>query len=213
MIWLTSDAHFYHGNILKHSRNNLLNEIELSCLRNKEKFKVSDDSVQKMNSLLIDNINRFVKHEDELMHLGDFLVFYAKKGTFKELYRTRFKEITDRINCKNVFHIKGNHDFFDLLDNVQSKDVEMLSTKHGKLWLSHYAHSVWPDMNKNVGHCYGHSHSNAEEKLDSLFSQRKSIDVGFDNAFRLFGEYRPFSIKEVFEMFNNRKGFSLDHHG
>ncbi len=53
MIWLTSDTHYGHVNIIKHSSRPFT-------------------TVQDMDRALIENFNQLVKPEDTTYHLGDF---------------------------------------------------------------------------------------------------------------------------------------------
>jgi hypothetical protein len=45
-----------------------------------------------------------------------------------------------------------------------------------------------------------------EDYLDSMWPERRSMDVGVDNAFRIFGEYRPFSEYDILNLLSTRKG-------
>lgn len=73
------------------------------------------------------------------------------------------------------------------------------------LFLSHYSHRVWNGSHRGVIHLYGHSHG-------SLPGLGKSMDVGVDVAYKIFGEYRPFNIKEIFEIMKDKKVHFTDHH-
>ena len=73
--------------------------------------------------------------------------------------------------------------------------------------MSHYAHRIWDKSHHGVCHLYGHSHSSLEH-----IEWGKSMDVGVDNAFRLFGQYRPFSMEEVTEILDKRPILFIDHH-
>ena len=80
-IYVTSDTHFNHENIIKY------------CKRPYE-------NANKRNESLIKNWNKVVKKEDDIFHLGDFGF-----GTKEEL-----KSIFNRLNGKKYL-IMGNHDF------------------------------------------------------------------------------------------------------
>ena len=58
-IWFTSDTHYSHSNIAGEKVSNWKNGY-----RNFE-------SVWEMNKSLIDSINKYVKEDDILYHLGD----------------------------------------------------------------------------------------------------------------------------------------------
>jgi len=46
--------------------------------------------------------------------------------------------------------------------------------------------------------------------VSAFAPKRRSLDVGVDNAFRVFGEYRPLSFSEIAEYFETRPGHSMD---
>lgn len=79
-IFITSDTHFYHTNIIKY------------CNRPFE-------SVEEMNEKLIENWNNVVNKYDTVYHLGDFCIGDRKQIT----------ETAHRLRG-NIKLIKGNHD-------------------------------------------------------------------------------------------------------
>ena len=54
--------------------------------------------------------------------------------------------------------------------------------------INHFPYEVW-EKDKFI-HLHGHTHS-------KLAAKERRLDVGLDNAFKLFGEYRPFSWEEI----------------
>jgi calcineurin-like phosphoesterase family protein len=72
--------------------------------------------------------------------------------------------------------------------------------------------AIWNKSHRGAWHLYGHSHANAEEGLNKLMPERKSFDVGVDNAAVLLGSYRPFTFEEVKKIMDKKKGCSIDHH-
>jgi calcineurin-like phosphoesterase family protein len=73
--------------------------------------------------------------------------------------------------------------------------------------------ALWDQSHRKSWNLYGHSHSGAENKLDQLFPDRKSMDIGVDNAFKILGEYRPFAFSEIQNLMNKKKGHLIgDHH-
>lgn len=88
-LWWTSDTHYGHANIC--SATTTWQEPNRS-----RKF----DSLDDMNTGLVDNINRLVGPDDILFHLGDWS-FGGIKNI--EIFR-------NRINCKNIHLVLGNHD-------------------------------------------------------------------------------------------------------
>ena len=85
-IWVISDTHFGHSNILK--------------------FKADDGSpvrdfhsVEEMDEVMVQNWNSVVKQGDKVYHLGD--VFFGSKDNFKTLW--------PRLNGSKRL-VVGNHD-------------------------------------------------------------------------------------------------------
>lgn len=197
-IWFTSDTHFGHKNIAGPKVSQWTSGYR------------DFDTVHEMNKTIVNNINKYVKEDDILYHLGD----WSFGGVHNIL---QFRNL---IICKNVHLILGNHDqhiidkqisYFDttfnpieLFSSVQ--DVLHLNIGKTKLFLSHYAHRVWNGSHKNVIHLYGHSHS-------SINDYGKSMDIGVDVAYKLFGEYRPFNIGDIIRIMEKKDIVKVDHHG
>jgi calcineurin-like phosphoesterase family protein len=153
-----------------------------------------------MNEALLANLNNMVGQDDTLYFLGDFC-FGGHDLTPK--WRAR-------INCKNVYWMKGNHDAKQHLykDHFTFAGDTLNVTIQGQpIFMSHYSHRIWEGSHKGYWHLYGHSHASAE-----AFPWGKSMDVGVDNAYRLFGEYRPFTFDEVKRILDKREIAFIDHH-
>jgi len=89
MIYFSSDFHFNHKNIIKY------------C--NRPFF-----TLEEMDTTIISNINSIVKEEDILYFLGDF--GFTKSSEAPEARKDTFEYYRNRIYCKNIIYIKGNHD-------------------------------------------------------------------------------------------------------
>jgi calcineurin-like phosphoesterase family protein len=197
-IWITSDTHHGHTNIAGP-------EISRWSSGYRD-FK----TVHQMNTALIDGINKYVKEDDILYHLGDW--------SFGGVHNIKY--FRDSIICKNIHLILGNHDQhivdkvikfhddsfnpIDLFSSVQ--DVLHLSIGKNKFFFSHYSHRIWNGSHKGVIHLYGHSHG-------SIPDYGKSMDIGVDVAYKMFGEYRPFNIGEILNIMDKRDTSKVDHHG
>jgi calcineurin-like phosphoesterase family protein len=148
-------------------------------------------TIEEHDDHLLSYINNLVHRNDRLIVAGDF---------GKEQYR-------HRITCKDVVLIRGNHDkknpklFTRVLDGLSVRCPDGF-----KIWVSHYPHAYWDGSHNGHGHVYGHVHSLREQTLDNRFPERRSIDIGVDNAKRLLGEYRPFSLEEIHERLIRRIG-------
>lgn len=197
-IWFTSDTHFGHTNIAGPKISNWSSGYR------------DFNSVHEMNMALVNGINKYVKEDDILYHLGDWSF-----GGVHNIFQFR-----NLIICKNVHLILGNHDQhivdkeikyhdnsfnpIELFSSVQ--DVLTLNIGKTRLFLSHYSHRVWLGSHKGVIHLYGHSHG-------SIPDYGKSMDVGVDVAFKKFGEYRPFNIGDITNIMSKRDIEKIDHHG
>lgn len=187
-VYFSSDWHLNHSNIAGPDVSNWK-----SGYRN---FK----NVSEMNETLIDNINSLVGQDDILYFLGDFCF---KDHTLTPKWR-------DRVICKNLYWCKGNHDHKQNLYKDKFTwvgDVLNITVEKQPIFLSHYKHAIWEGSHKGYWHLYGHSHASAESWVIG-----KSMDVGIDNAYKLFGEYRPFSFDEVKKLMNGREINFGDHH-
>ncbi len=187
MKWFASDFHFGHANIAGPKVSKW------------PKGYRDFDSVDQMNQTIIKTINKYVAFDDDLYFLGDWCFGGHEKTP---LYRAQ-------ISCRNLFVCRGNHDkqidrynsFFSSIEDTQS----IMEKGIPPIFMSHYAHRVWEGSHKGHIHLYGHSH-------DSIPEHGKSMDVGIDVAYRMFGEYRPFSLTEIVDIMSKKEIVFLDHH-
>lgn len=199
-IWITSDTHFGHTNIVgpKVSRWS-------SGYRN-------FDSLHQMNMALVEGINKYVKEDDILYHLGDWSFGGAQN----------IKHFRDYIICKNIHLILGNHDqhiidkdipfnggTFNPIDLFSSIN-QVLEVSHGKhrFFMSHYPHLSWHHASKGVIMLHGHEHSS----FNHLNKNTLRMDVGIDSAKMILNEFRPFSIEEVIDLNSRKKIIPIHHH-
>lgn len=134
-------------------------------------------SIEEHDEALIQQWNSVVKPKDEVYHLGD----WSMNGL------TFMAPIFKRLNG-NIITMRGNHDRNCWVDC----DVLEINTPLGKIFMSHYPHLEWANMQDGVVHLFGHVHGKVRGVIGSL-------DVGVDNARTVLGQYRPFSLEEVFK--------------
>lgn len=202
--FFTSDWHINHGNIVIYSRYNLLSKEEKEMYDNKVKFKVSYDTVNKMNDMIVENVNKQAHKDDVIYFLGDLL--FARK----ENYYENVKSLLERIKCKNFIMIWGNHDNRISYNLFKENYVMNTFNVDGKeVVLCHFPLAVWDKRHYGSFHLYGHCHSHNESFLDTMMPERFSLDVGIDNYYNLFGEYKMFEFKQIKEIFSKRKGFGI----
>ncbi len=146
-IWLISDTHFNHANILKFTDS-----------RTGKRIRPEFESVSHMNEHMIERWNSVVKQGDIVYHLGDVIM-----GD-KEWMHTNFNRLH---GSKRL--IVGNHDDIKFLcAGGWFKKVMMWRqfTEHNIL-LSHIplhemsASRGRPDSEKKMVNVHGHIHQNA----------------------------------------------------
>jgi len=188
--WLTSDWHLYHKNIAKGSSNWSGGYRDFP-----DQFLMTDH--------IVDTINSYVKPTDLLINVGD-LSFGGKENIKKSL---------DRVNCQNIIHIEGNHDHhtleFEMLaisgKLLDFKQIGYFNISGQKLVCCHFPFAIWHQSHKNIPLAFGHVHG-------SYPGLGKSMDVGIDNIYKLFGEYRPISLLEFMEIIDTKETYLESHH-
>ena len=213
-IFFTADTHFSHRRIPAYTnRRFCLSDYELSCLdnnvplrgRGNDGWMPSDESLHKHDKYLIDKINETVNADDILWHLGDFC--FGPNRTLRQFA----ENLRDQINCNTIFLCWGNHDRSAIEPAFARTYQEYTLKANGEtIRMAHEAKLVWYGSHRGGWNLYGHSHATIEEKADGIFPNRRAMDVGVDNAFRLLGEYRPFSFDEIKGVMDQREGASLD---
>ena len=205
-LWFTSDTHYDHKNICRATTS----------------WKDSDDitrdfsSLDQMNDELVHWINARVGQDDILFHLGD----WSFNG-FENIRKFR-----ERIVCKNVHLILGNHDhhiernkdnirsIFSSVNEYLSLEVKwrpnqskLVADSYAKFVLFHYPIASWNGMNDGVIHLHGHVHLHPQHRI----AAGKAMDVGVDG-----NKYEPISMEEVLKIMSKQPVAKLslpkDHH-
>lgn len=184
-VWLTADTHYGHSNIC----------YGVSKWKDKENTR-KFDTLEEMNQTIVDNINKYVKPDDILFHLGDWSF-----GGIDNIWNFR-----KQLNVKSIILILGNHDHHierNSLINCDGKDIEAqrlfitllpqaFKTKH-ELVLSHYPIESWENAEHGSIMVHGHVHGKLNDSDTNMFYRR--IDVGID-----WEEFRPYHIEEILEL-------------
>jgi calcineurin-like phosphoesterase family protein len=200
-VWITSDTHYSHKNICRGVTAWRTKEGEIPVSQTRD-FA----TIEKMNSTIVNNINEVVGQDDMLVHLGDWSF-----GGFEQV-----REFWDRIICKNIHLVLGNHDHH-IENNRDGSQGLFKSVSHYntleigqfKFRLMHYPISSWDGLGKGVMHLHGHCHLPNNLKL----SKGQRMDVGMDGH----TEFRPYNVyREVVSLLRNRPKVSeigdYDHH-
>jgi len=182
MKWFTADTHLGHEKLLAGPRGDHFESIESA-----------DECI--------------LGWQHKVIGKGDILYVLGDMG-FAKLQQWR-----KRMPKCQIWLIKGNHDPSDKQCREafgrEFRQTLMTSLKGHPCWLSHYAHVYWPSSHRGSMHLYGHTHSQRESTLNWHFPERRSMDVGVDNAYLLTGEFRPFSEDEIYDRLMSRRGHDL----
>ena len=200
-IWITSDTHYHHKNICRGvtSWRTIKGQIPISQTRD-------FPSLEKMDSTIVNNINEVVGQDDILIHLGDWSF-----GGFEKIH-----EFWERLVCKNIYLILGNHDHHIENNRNECREIfksvshyNTLEIGQFKFRLMHYPISSWDGLGKGVMHLHGHCHL----PTNLRFGKGQRMDVGMDGH----PEFRPYNLRtEVIPILRNRPKVSelgdYDHH-
>ena len=174
MIYLTSDTHFGHENIIKYIHRPFRNSEE-------------------MDNVILNNINDVVDVNDRLYILGDFTMH----RNFNDCMKYR-----EQINCKHVHLILGNHDRRFANAGKPSpfeteQDYLELKFNNRYFCLSHYPMLFWNGRDYGSIMCHGHLHSSMRTNEINQWQGIKRFDVGVDS-----NNFKPVSLDYIFEFCN-----------
>ena len=93
--WITSDTHYSHKNICRGVTKWRMPDGSVPIEQTRD-----FETIDKMNSSIVNNINEVVGQDDILIHLGDWSF-----GGFENI-----EEFHNRLICKNIHLVLGNHD-------------------------------------------------------------------------------------------------------
>ncbi len=219
-IWFTADTHYGHKNIVKGT-----SEWSIAIGGNHQSVR-DFATMEEHNDALVKNFNGLIKPDDTLYHLGDWSF-----GGHENI-----KVFRDRLACKNIHLIFGNHDqhiepidspYRQLFSSVQHyKEIALRintnkSGKYGKtkFVLSHYAMRVWNQSHHGAIMLYGHSHGTLDEMTPNIanptwigdqyfIKNYRTMDVGVDTH-----NLYPYHLDEILEIMKNRDmSMEVDHH-
>ena len=200
-LFFTSDTHYSHKNICEGTST--------WSEDNRNKITRAFGTLEVMNSVLVDSINRVIQQDDILFHLGDWSF-----GGFDKILDFR-----KRIVCRNIHIVVGNHDhhIVNNRDNVQELfesvsignlelEVKKFDDKY-KFFLNHYPTCSWKDMNRGVIHLFGHVHL----PYGLNIMRGKAMDVGVDG-----NEMEPYSLLKMSQLMRDKPvcaiSLPFDHH-
>ena len=181
-LWFTSDSHYSHANITEG-----LSTWEKG--RGQRPFQTVDD----MNDTLVKNINGCAQESDILIHLGDF--------SFGGI--SKVSEFRERIICKEVILVLGNHDHHIRSNKTGLQDLFTRTTSYLELSVNkqqfilfHFPIVVWDCVGQGAIMLHGHTHKRPEKRI----GKGRMLDVGLDGH----PEFRPYGLGEIMELVSTR---------
>ncbi len=205
-LWFTSDTHFNHTNIC--SATTTWNRDNGPVGSNFREFK----SLEAMNDRLVEGINEVVGQDDILFHLGDWSF-----GGFDSI-----RQFRDRLVCKNIHLILGNHDQHiaknreniqeifasvnNILDLVVKWNVGTPMQDEAKFILMHFPIASWDNLARGFIHLHGHVHLPPNRRV----GPGKMMDVGVEG-----NGLNPIELKDVLKIMERQPIKSMmfnDHH-
>ena len=192
-IFLTSDLHVGHANILRFCNRPFLD-------------------IKDMSKGLIENWNRVVEETDIVFDLGDMFWWDSRHDV---------RKFVDRLNGV-IYKVPGNHDMdihrlfelcktekVTLLDDVNQVFVAGLysekPSKQLEFWVSHMPMATWPHF-EHAPSFFGHIHSGplSDNAVDvpghDLLLKKNMYDVGVDN-----NDYTPIELRDALKKINRKE--------
>lgn len=198
-VWIVSDTHYSHKNICRGVTDWRLPDGSIPIDQTRD-FK----NIGQMNDAIVNNINGLVDQDDILMHVGDWSF-----GGFDNI-----KEFRDRIFCKEIHLVLGNHDHHiernrDNCKSLFSSVNHFLRLEYDDhtIELLHYPMASWNGLNKGRIHLHGHCHLPNDKK----YGNGRRMDVGMDGNLN----FEPYDLKLLIKHLLKRQILSdmgNDHH-
>jgi calcineurin-like phosphoesterase family protein len=186
-VWVTSDPHYNHKNLVRGVTNWRTKDGKVPVGSTRD-----FDTLDQMNDTLVNNINSKVGQDDTLIMLGDIAF-----GGFENI-----KIFLDRLICKNIHLVLGNHDHHIRNDRENIREMFLSVSDYlqvringANFVMTHYPFESWNGLNKGVIHLHGHTHLGQKVK----FGNGKKLDIGMDG-----NNLYPYSLTEIVHMMDKR---------
>lgn len=166
MWFFTADLHLGHSNIIKYCKRPFMNVLESGLMELVDSgnipigdVSISKESTMNMDEHIVNRINSVVSKNDNLVIVGDFCLT-------KSMGRNDMVKIMrDRINCKNVFLILGNHDDLELsLGLFKCFDHHTFHVNGQRIFACHYPCRSWDKSTHGSWMVYGHVHGRFDKQ-------------------------------------------------
>lgn len=224
MWYFVADIHAGHSNIIKYCKRpfmtreeeGIMGMIDRGSIPQKE-LRISNESTTRMTDTIFQSINDVVGESDTLVIVGDFCF------TPRERRQEIAKSYRDRINCKNVFLILGNHDDRKLLAHLFTGCYDQYTFKVDgqSIFCSHYPCRSWDGAHHGSWMLYGHVHNLLwkEDNGQLMAYQEKVYSDKFKEVLDNFAQgmgatnqnvaYRDQTVKELLDAVASVNGVDL----
>lgn len=162
-IWISSDFHFSHSNIIKF------------CPESRGQFQ----SVDEMGETLVNNLNSDISVDDTLIIVGDIgfgkpavTCDYLNRINGKKIivwgnHDTRLRYSTEFASVKNII---GAYDYLEFTHIIDDK-------KH-HICVMHFPLMEWHRKHHGAINLFGHKHTPASKNIPT----NRSMDIGIDGG-------------------------------
>lgn len=208
MIYFTSDLHFCHRRLAQSWGKRPWEHTGACTFWPDKENSCNCDITERMNNGLIESINKYVKPDDTLIHMGDF-AFQPKKEV------ENIKVIVSKLNG-NIRYCLGNHDSVKNLisfgipkENIFESDFIILGGI--KFFMAHFPYPNGMKEEDKTERPYAYSGEQYENgKITPLLCGhvhdrwalvKNCLNVGWDIW------KKPLSIMEIFEIYKETNGF------
>ena len=222
-IFLTSDHHFRHVKLLENR----------SAL-NKKINGVGFNTIEEHDETLINNWNRIVRPEDNVLFLGDFVLGAGDKS--KEVCIELFNKLNGHITMLFGNHNSGvkkiykdclmnmdidpdKHELYpvtwenkvtfvgnSMLAHIKTPEVAKSVKQNHFVFCAHFAHRIFIDSHKFTTHACGHSHGSDKESNPDWIGCKR-LDVGVENF-----NFTPLPFDSYLAIMEKKNIEILDHH-
>jgi calcineurin-like phosphoesterase family protein len=155
------------------------------------------ESIETMNEFILDRINAEVEdpEKDTVLINGDFVF-----GNSPKQYYAHAQYARNRINCKDVRIVFGNHDNPDAIHDLFSHCYQQALIYIGKqkVFFNHFPMVTWEGSHRGTILCYGHVHALYTKPSHphpmahpELWA---AVDIGVDT-----NNYHPYTLPQLFE--------------
>lgn len=171
MIYLTSDFHFCHDKDFIYKERGF-------------------DSVEEMNSKIVENYNNIIKDDDIVYIVGDCMLNNDEEGIklLKQLKGHKYLAIGNHDTDKRIKLYRENNIFEDIQMGYRIK------YKSKTFIISHYPTMVDNTTKDNVFNLFGHTHQNNEYFYNRHLNM---INIGVDKH-----KLKPISLDNVINIYN-----------